>query len=227
MGRLMKLTIDEVAQCLDVPLSTVERWIRQGRIPVGKSGGECVFQKPILEVWARKHNLSFMLPDKKIKENRDDKPVKLFNAMTFGGVYYGIEGDNVPEVLESAVKNIAFLDQDGQKELLVKLLEREEMASTGIGRGIAIPHPRTPLDESMEEPVIITCFLEHALNYQAVDGLPVFVLFILLSPSVNIHLHLLSRLAFCVRDTSFVDFLKQVPIPEELFEKVKNLENTL
>jgi nitrogen PTS system EIIA component len=227
MGRLMKLTIDEVAQCLDVPLSTVERWIRQGRIPVGKSGGECVFQKPILEVWARKHNLSFMLPDKKIKENREDKPVKLFNAMTFGGVYYGIEGDNVPEVLESAVKNIAFLDQDGQKELLVKLLEREEMASTGIGRGIAIPHPRTPLDESMEEPVIITCFLEHALNYQAVDGLPVFVLFILLSPSVNIHLHLLSRLAFCVRDTSFVDFLKQVPIPEELFEKVKNLENAL
>jgi nitrogen PTS system EIIA component len=52
----MKLTIDEVAQCLDVPLSTVERWIRQGRIPVGKSGGECIFQKPILEVWAKKHN---------------------------------------------------------------------------------------------------------------------------------------------------------------------------
>jgi nitrogen PTS system EIIA component len=227
MGRLMKLTIDEVAQCLDVPLSTVERWIRQGRIPVGKSGGECVFQKPTLEVWARKHNLSFMLPDKKIKENRENKPVNLFNAMTFGGVYYGIEGDSVSGVLESAVKNIAFLDQDGQKALLVKLLEREEMASTGIGRGIAIPHPRTPLDESMEEPVIITCFLEHALDYQAVDGLPVFVLFILLSPSVNIHLHLLSRLAFCVRDTSFVDFLKQVPIPEELFEKVKNLENAL
>jgi nitrogen PTS system EIIA component len=227
MDSLMKLTIDEVAQCLDVPLSTVERWIRQGRIPVGKSGGECVFQKPILEVWARKHNLPFMLPEKKVKENREDKPVNLFNAMTFGGVYYGIEGDNVSVVLESAVKNIAFLDQDGQKALLIKLLEREEMASTGIGRGIAIPHPRTPLDESMEEPVIITCFLEHPLDYQAVDGLPVFVLFILLSPSVKIHLHLLSRLAFCVRDASFVDFLKQIPVSEELFEKVKNLENTL
>jgi nitrogen PTS system EIIA component len=223
----MKLTIDEVAQCLDVPLSTVERWIRQGRIPVGKSGGECVFQKPILEVWARKHNLSFMLPVKEIEKDREDKPVNLFNVMTFGGVYYGIKGDNVSGVLESAVKNIAFLDQDGQQALLIQLLEREEMASTGIGRGIAIPHPRTPLDESLEEPVIITCFLEHPLDYQAVDGLPVFVLFILLSPSVKIHLHLLSRLAFCVRDASFVDFLKQVPSPEELLEKVKNLENAL
>jgi nitrogen PTS system EIIA component len=223
----MKLTIDEVAQCLDVPLSTVERWIRQGRIPVGKSGGECVFQKPILEVWARKHNLSFMLPVKEIEKDHADKPVNLFNAMTFGGVYYGIKGDNVSCVLESAVKNIAFLDQDGQQALLVQLLEREEMASTGIGRGIAIPHPRTPLDESLEEPVIITCFLEHPLDYQAVDGLPVFVLFILLSPSVKIHLHLLSRLAFCVRDASFVDFLKQGPSPEELLEKVENLENAL
>jgi len=223
----MKLTINEVAQCLDVPLSTVERWIRQGRIPVGKSGGECVFQKPILEVWAKKHNLSFMLPDKKVKKIQEDKPVNLFNAMAFGGIYYGIKGNSVSEALESAVKHIAFLDQDGQETLLGKLLEREEMASTGIGRGIAIPHPRTPLDKTMEEPAIITCFLEHPVDYQAVDGLTVFVMFILLSQSVKVHLHLLSRLAFCVRDASFVDFLKQVPDHEKLLEKVENLENVL
>jgi nitrogen PTS system EIIA component len=223
----MKLTIDEVAQCLDVPLSTVERWIRQGRIPVGKWAGECVFHRRILEVWAKKHNLSFMLPHKEINISLENKPANLSNAMVFGNVYYNIKGNSVPEVLESAVKNITFLELEGQKILLDKLLEREEMASTGIGRGIAIPHPRIPLDESMEEPVIITCFLEHPLNYQAVDGLPVFALFILLSPSVKIHLHLLSRLAFCVRDTSFVEFLKQIPSPEKLLEKVEKLENKL
>jgi nitrogen PTS system EIIA component len=223
----MKLTIDEVAKCLDVPLTTVERWIRQGRIPVGKSGGECIFQRPILEVWAKKHNLSFMLPTKEVNITLEDKPANLLNAMVFGNVYYNIKGHSVPEVLESAVKNISFLDQEGQKTLLEKLMEREEMASTGIGRGIAIPHPRTPMDESMEEPVIITCFLEHSLDYHSVDGLPVFVLFILLSPSVKIHLQLLSRLAFCVRDASFVEFLKQIPDPEKLFEKVEDLENRL
>ena len=223
----MKLTIDEVAKCLDVPLNTVERWIRQGRIPVGKSEGECVFHKPILEVWAKKHNLPFILPEKKVVEKVEDKPFNLFNAMNFGGVYYGIEGKNISEVLDSAVKKIPFLDQDGQGTLLEKLLDREEMASTGIGRGIAIPHPRTPLDEGMEEPVIITCFLEHPMDYRAIDGLPVFVLFILLSPSVNVHLHLLSRLAFCVRDTSFIEFLKSIPQQEKLLEKVKNIENVL
>ncbi len=223
----MKLTIDEVARCLDVPLTTVERWIRQGRIPVGKSGGECVFQKPILEIWAKKHNLAFRLPDDTVKKSKEDKPVTLSHSMAFGGVYFGIEGNSVFEVLKSAVKNIAFLDEDDQEMLLGKLLEREEMASTGIGRGIAIPHPRTPLDESMEEPVIITCFLDKPVDFNAVDGLPVFVLFILLSPTVKIHLHLLSRLAFCVRDSSFVDFLKQIPDHTKLLEKIKDLEAAL
>jgi len=223
----MKLTIDEVARCLDVPYTTVERWIRQGRIPVSKSGGECIFQKPILEVWAKKHNLSFRLPENKVRKAPLEKPPNLFNAMAFGGIYYGIEGTDIPEVLASAVKNIAFLDQDGQERLLSKLLEREEMASTGIGRGIAIPHPRTPLDETMEDPVIITSFLEHPVDYQAVDGLPVFVLFILLSPSVKVHLHLLSRLAFCVRDSSFVDFLRSIPRSEKLLEKIDHMENAL
>jgi PTS system nitrogen regulatory IIA component len=79
----------------------------------------------------------------------------------------------------------------------------------------------------MEEPVIITCFLEHSVDFRAVDGLPVFVMFILLSQSIKAHLHLLSRLAFYVRDASFVDFLKQVPDHEKLLEKVENLENAL
>ncbi|MFO8083988.1 MAG: PTS sugar transporter subunit IIA [Desulfobacterales bacterium] len=223
----MKLTIDEVAECLDVPLSTVERWIRQGRIPVSKSGGACIFQKSILYVWAKKHNLPFILPEQNINEIRSEKPDNLFNAMAFGGVYHNIQGSTVSEILASSVENISFLDKDGQHTLLEKLLEREEMASTGIGKGIAIPHPRTPMDETMEEPVITTCFLEHPVDFRAVDGLAVFVLFILLSPSVKIHLHLLSKLAFCVRDGSFVEFLKQSPEEETLLAKIESMENFL
>ncbi len=223
----MKLTIDEVAECLDVPSSTVERWIRQGRIPVSKSSGACFFQKSILYVWAKKHNLPFTLPEEKITQIDEKKSDSLCNVMSFGGVYHNIRGNNVDEVLASSVKNIAFLDEDGQQMLLTKLLEREEMASTGIGKGIAIPHPRMPMDETMEEPVITTCFLEHPVDFNAVDGLAVFVLFILLSPSVKIHLYLLSKLAFCARDASFVEFLKQGPDEKALLERVERLEKSL
>ncbi len=223
----MKLTIDKVAECLDVPISTVERWIRQGRIPVSKSGGACIFQKSILYAWARKHNLPFTLPEQKIKEVRAEKTDSLYNAMAFGGVYHGISESTVTGVLTASVKKIAFLDKQGQQVLLKKLMEREEMASTGIGKGIAIPHPRTPADVSMEESVITTCFLEKPVDFLAVDGLPVFVLFILLSPSVKTHLHLLSKLAFCARDDSFIEFLRQAPDEQRLLDRIQNMENSL
>lgn len=222
----MKLTIDEVAKCLDVPSSTVERWIRQGRIPVSKSGGACFFQKSIFYVWAKKQNLPFALPEEKTEKYSEEKPDNLFNSMASGGVFHDIQGKSVAEVLKSSVENIAFLDKDGQQILLKKLLEREEMASTGIGKGISIPHPRSPIEGTLEEPAIATCFLENPVDFGAIDGVAVFVLFILLSPTVKIHLQLLSKLAYCARDASFVEFLKQCPPKEALLSKVEHMEKT-
>lgn len=223
----MKLTINEVAECLDVPLDTVERWIRQGRIPLRKTGEGCFFQKNLLEVWARKHNLPFTLRREPEDAQREEKTASLAKAMSIGGVYAGVKGTDTTEILESAVEKISFLDKDSRRELFEKLMEREEMTSTGIGKGVAIPHPRTPLEETMEEPAIVTCFPERPVDYKALDDLPVFVLFILLSPSVKIHLHLLSRLAYCVRDDSFVEFLRDRPESEELLAKVEKLEERL
>lgn len=223
----MKLTINEVAKCLDVPLDTVERWIRQGRIPLRKTGEGCFFQKNMLEVWAKRHNLPFTLRREPENGQQDEKPATLAKAISIGGVYDGIKGTNTTEILESAVEKISFLDKDSRNELFERLKEREEMTSTGIGKGVAIPHPRTPLDETMEEPAIVTCFPERAVDYKAVDDLPVFVLFILLSPSVKTHLHLLSRLAYCVRDDSFVEFLRRGPGGEELITKVERMEERL
>jgi PTS system nitrogen regulatory IIA component len=51
-----------------------------------------------------------------------------------------------------------------REELYEKLMERERLASTGIGNGIAIPHPREPLSKPPETPAITTCFLEKGFN---------------------------------------------------------------
>ncbi|MGA6924997.1 MAG: hypothetical protein WBY88_04890 [Desulfosarcina sp.] len=56
-----------------------------------------------------------------------------------------------------------------------------------IVRGIAIPHPRDPLSQPPMSPVIVTCFPESPLNFNAIDDKPVFVFFILISPSVEHH----------------------------------------
>ena len=84
------------------------------------------------------------------------------------------------------------------------LLAREALGTTAIGDGIAIPHVRNPIVIHGEErPVMSLCFLREPVDFGALDGKPVFALFTLLCPTIREHLHLLSRLAFLLKDRTF------------------------
>jgi len=224
--KIMKYSVNDVAVGLDLPISTIERWIRQGRIPVHKSGIYASFNQNELEKWAKKNNRKFVLSEKKNKQKTELKNESLLVAMERGKVQYKVQGDNVKSVFKSAVEGINISKQS-REQLFHKLLARENLTSTGVGKGVAIPHPRTPVEEFSTNPVIVTCFLEKPIDFDAVDDLPVSVLFILLSSSVKVHLHLLSRLAFCVRDHSFSEFLKSVPDCDALFNKIAVFEEIL
>jgi PTS system nitrogen regulatory IIA component len=106
-------------------------------------------------------------------------------------------------------------------------MERERLASTGIGNGIAIPHPREPLSRPPDSPVITTCFTKNSVQYGAIDDRPVSILFLLISPTVKHHLHLLSRLSYCIRDGAFVDFLQTQPDAGALHSRVAEFEKHL
>jgi len=224
----MKLSMKTVAGALDLPVSTLERWIRQGRIPVQRSGAEVVFSPLALEKWAATHNLAFTLSDDQTASVAlPAPPDSLVSAMKRGNVYYRLAGRDPDEALRSAVECITFLSADSRQELFDKLIERERLASTGIGNGIAIPHPREPLSHPPEDSLITTCFLEKPIHYNAIDDHPVFVLFLLISPTVKLHLHMLSRLSYCIRDRSFVDFLATQPDAAALFSRVALFEDQL
>ena len=224
----MKLDLNEMARCLDLPASTVDRWIRQGRMPIHRSGNGCIFNRSILEKWAFNHGLPFSLPNEKkeIYKEQNFGLTNLLPAMQLGGVFHDIKGDDVESVLKSAVDKVPVLPIN-KEGLYERLLEREALTSTGIGKGVAIPHPRAPLPKEIDNPLITTCFLEKSIDFEAVDDRPVFVMFILLSTSIKNHLHLLARLAFCVRDNSFVEFLRTYPDSSSLLSKIADCENLL
>lgn len=225
----MKLTIKEVAQCLALPADTVQRWIRQGRIPLNSTDSTCTFKQSILEKWAAEHDLCFT-PDTKGRvagQVQATGPENLVTAMQRSGIFYNIPGTDPESVLQEAVNRIPGLTPGMETTLYSRLLEREALSSTGIGQGIAIPHPRSPLAGQFVQSQIAVCFLENPVDYTAIDGKPVSILFILLSPSTKTHLHLLSRIAYCLRDTSFVNFLKTTPDPDPFFSRIKAIEKHL
>jgi PTS system nitrogen regulatory IIA component len=222
----MDLTLEQIAGCLNVAESTLERWIRQGRIPVERIGGECRFNLAALERWAKDHNMHFSLS---VAEQRPSVVPAggLAEAMDRGGVHRGIGGDGIGAVLKNAVAHLAMLPPPVRDELYDRLVSREQLGSTGVGRGVAIPHPRSPLNHSADLPLIATCYLDAPVDFNAVDRQPVFILFILISDSIDSHLRLLSRLAFCLRDDAFLSFLRGQPEIDVLIERIDGFERQL
>lgn len=223
----MKLTIDQIAQHLNIPASKLDRWIRQGRIPIRKTGLECTFHETTLRRWAREHNLAFAAPEEAPPENGSLKTETLVGAMRRGGVVYALEGTDVESVLHEGSRHIPGIAALGEAELFQGLIERERLSSTGIGKGVAVPHPRTPLAGTLSAPIITTCFLAQPIDFGSVDDRPVFVLFFLLAPSVEHHLHLLSKLSYCVRENAFIEFLRTGPQPEALFAMTEEFETRI
>jgi PTS system nitrogen regulatory IIA component len=223
----MKRSIKTVAKALDLPVSTVERWIRQGRIPLQRHGNQAAFSPSTLEKWAASHHLPFNLEGDPAADSRPASAHTLVAAMQRGGVHHRVTGRDAASALRSAVEHIDFLSDAIRNELADKLIQREALASTGIGNGIAIPHPREPLAHPPDAPVIVTCFLDQPIDFKAIDDRPVFILFILVSPSVKDHLHLLSRLSYCIRDNDFVNVLTTHPDAATLQAHIATFEKRL
>ncbi len=215
----MRLTIDEVARRLDLPVRTIERWVRQGRIPAHRWGDEVHFDERELAAWADSHSLSLAATRQPPQRRPETTPVELVETMRRGDVHYGVGGHDVESVLAAAVARIPLPDEH-RDLVLERLLQREELSSTGIGGGVAVPHPRNPLSDIVPAPMISTCFLERAVDFGAVDGQPVQILFVLLAPTTKAHLKLLARLAFCLRDRTFLQLLQEAPERDRFFAEV-------
>ncbi len=222
----MVFEVKDVARMLDLPEATIVRWIRQGKIPAKMENGRYIFQEKQLRAWAQTHNITLHEDKARGQENNEDD-ITLSEAMERGGVLYDLEGNSAEEVLKAAVKLMDLPDDVDREVLLERLLQREELSSTGIGEGVAIPHPRHPMEGFRLKAWVTTCFLKHEVDFNSVDGKPVFVMFIMLSATTKIHLRLLSRLSFCLRNEEFVRLLGYHPPQEILLEKVKELEDQL
>ena len=112
---------------------------------------------------------------------------------------------------EAAVSRVAGIEA---VELLVLIEQREAVQSTGIGQGLAIPHAMVP---GLVETALIVGRIDPAADYEALDGAPVDLVFMLLSPvdGLKVHLRLLARLARIVGQDEVLDLLRKASGPED------------
>ena len=133
---------------------------------------------------------------------------------------------DVSQVLMQLVYIEALPSGLDKEALLDALLAREELASTAIGNGIAIPHVRRFGSESLQQDIVVVAYLFAPVDWKAPDGLPVHTLFLVLAKDEASHLELLAEIAHVASDERFVEFLKTMPERDALVERIKAFEES-
>jgi PTS system nitrogen regulatory IIA component len=222
----MQLSVGEVADLLGVSAKTVYRWVKDGRLPAYRLGQQLRFNRSELLEWANAQRIPLAPHGFDPPESVGVTP-SISEALRAGGIHYRVGGNDRREVLEAAVGGLRLPAHVDRELMLALLLAREALGSTGIGHGIAVPHARNPIVLQLTQPAVTLCFLENQVDFEAVDGEPVDKLFIITSPTVRIHLALLSQLAWMLRQPSVRALLDEVASRERILEEFTRLEREI
>ncbi|SVC33974.1 uncharacterized protein METZ01_LOCUS286828 [marine metagenome] len=215
----MWLTVADVVQLLHVPEATIFRWIRQGDIPCIVRRGKHYFNQSTLVSWAKSKHIHL---EEHTRTNREKNELasqsRLIEALKAGNVYQAVPSGSLEELFQEVALRMD-LPQPITESLAEQLMQREQLSSTGIGKGVAIPHPSITLGQQITQSMVGTFFLETPLDFKSPDGLPVFAIFVLLSADSFHHLQLLSQMARFLCHTKMNDFLKHSPSLENLIDQ--------
>ncbi|RMH02571.1 MAG: helix-turn-helix domain-containing protein [Planctomycetota bacterium] len=220
----MTLDLQESARLLGVSPETLRRWARQGHLGIWAPGGELRFERAELEAWARRQGIPLHGPTGGRSEGTDDGSRPFRTALERGGFVEDLAGPTPKEVLTALVAAAPLAPGADPDRLLRLLFERERLGSTGLGHGVALPHPRTPDPSFAERPTVVLGRLRDPVDWSAIDGEPVRTVFLLLNPNPSCHLKILARVALLLRDPDFRRLLAGPASAEEILAAVERLE---
>ncbi len=107
--------------------------------------------------------------------------------------------------------------------LLASVLKREDAGTTGIGNGVALPHPQAPEDvrSHVREPLVAVGVSPRGIGFQAVDGAPVHAVFLVAAGDSQAYLSIARRVAGLARDRRWPKLLRQCRTAKEIRELVE------
>ena len=180
------LTIEEVANYLRVSDRTVYDWAQRGEIPAGKIGTVWRFKKSEVEKWVNER-LSSSAGRKK------DDVVQVKNILAPNRVIFISQTSRHDALVELATALSSAPQVKRSDELVSEILKREELMSTAIGRGIAIPHVR--LSSVTDLVMAVGVCKTPVTDFQPIDDMPVSLLF-MIAAAYNQHSYYLQTLSY-------------------------------
>jgi PTS system nitrogen regulatory IIA component len=193
------MSIAELARHIGMDARLVKKWADKGRLPGQMVGGEWRFNRAAMLEWLQHEMHSFDEEhirnlERAMRIGHEDRLIEAYLATE--GVEMNLAAKTKKSVLRELVK---LAERTGQVydpvQIHEALLEREEMVSTALPRGIALPHPRRVLEYATAEPLLCLARVPHGVPFGASDGGLTYIFVLVCVDSERLHLGLLARLA--------------------------------
>lgn len=201
------LTLSETAQYLKIAEKTLQRMIRDKKIPCSRVGNQWRFMKNVVDEWLiegmnlPKQGDSYSL----LEKNEVELQLSRLLLDAICPIRAGSKKDILSQLIVPLQKHRLL---DSPENYLAMLLKREAMVSTAIGGGLALPHIRRPQDHSSPSPHVVLGISPEGLEYDSLDGEKVHLFFLIFCSSEVVHLRLMSRISSLVKQAdSLKDWL--------------------
>jgi mannitol/fructose-specific phosphotransferase system IIA component (Ntr-type) len=155
--------------------------------------------------------------------------MKISELLSPRSINLNLKSSDRDSVLAELVNQIPQLaDQPAARETLLRALhDREQLHSTGIGDGIALPHARNALVGLVDHSIIVFGRHPTGIAYGAIDQIPARLFFLLIAPTVTQHLGILASISRLLRDPRLRQNLLAVDKPEKVITVLKEAENKI
>ncbi len=126
--------------------------------------------------------------------------------------------------LVGALRAAGVVAADSEDGIVAAILKREELGSTGIGNGVAVPHTK---HASVGKLVAAVALVKDGVDFQSLDGKRVHIMFLLVSPPdrPGDHLRGLENISRHLRNQDFCNFLKQATTKEDVISALTDADN--
>jgi len=160
---------------------------------------------------------------------KNSSSVTLSELLSPARINLNLKSADRESVLAELVNQIPELAQrgDAKQTLLRALHEREQLHSTGIGDGVALPHSRNALVGLVDQPLIVIGRHAEGIPYGAIDAVPARLFFLLIAPTVTQHLAILARLGRLLRAPRLRQSLLAAETPEAVRQIIREAETKL
>jgi PTS system nitrogen regulatory IIA component len=219
------LDLDGVANYLHLTPADIEQRVKNREIPFEKRGDRIVFRKREIDAWASQRILGLpgqQLADYHQKSTRQTRKILphetiLPEMLRSGAIASAMTSKTKASILRDLV---ALAEKTGNlsdpKTLLASLEAREELCSTAVPGGFALPHPQSHEPYLFETSFIVVGRPIQEIHFGAPDGQPTHLFFLICCQDDQLHLHTLARLCLIAQKTELLNQLREAPDAETM-----------